>query len=107
MVDIYAPPSARVKGQLEGSPRKPAARIDVVFEGEARPVTDRATLEALAAEYRQVGWPAEVEGDAFTAPYSAPSAGPPPRQLYRFRYERAFGVATQEPHGATRWRFAE
>ena len=51
------------------------------------------------------GWPAEVDGDAFTAPFSAPSAGPPPWHLYRFTFDTAFGVATAEPYGATRWRF--
>ena len=45
------------------------------------------------------------EGDAFTAPYSAPSAGPPPWHLYRFTFHTAVGVAGEEPHGATRWRF--
>jgi hypothetical protein len=30
---------------------------------------------------------------------------PPPWQLYRFTFRRAFGVATAEPHGATRGRF--
>jgi hypothetical protein len=79
--------------------------IDVVFEGAAQRITDRATLERLAAIYRGVGWPAEVAGEAFTAPYSAPSAGPPPWYLYRFRFHKAVGVATAEPHGATRWRF--
>jgi hypothetical protein len=80
--------------------------LDLVLEGEAKRVTDRATLEAVAAHYREVGWPAEVEGDAFTAPFSAPSAGPPPWQLYRLDFRTAFGVASAEPHGATRWRFA-
>jgi len=47
----------------------------------------------------------QVEGDAFTAPYSAPSAGPPPWHLYRFTFHTAFGVASEEPRGATRWRF--
>ena len=79
--------------------------IDLVLEGEATRVTDRPTLERLAALYREGGWPAEVAGDAFTAPYSAPSAGPPPWQLYRFTFHTAFGVATAEPYGATRWRF--
>jgi len=46
-----------------------------------------------------------VEGEAFTAAFSAPSAGPPPWQLYRFTFHIAFGVATAEPYGATRWRF--
>jgi Pyridoxamine 5'-phosphate oxidase len=49
--------------------------IDVVLEGRAERVTDADTLERLAAVYRESGWPAEVEGDAFTAPYSAPRAG--------------------------------
>jgi hypothetical protein len=82
------------------------AGIDLVFEGEATRVTHQPTLELAAAHYREGGWPAEVEGDAFTAPYSAPSAGPPPWHLYRFVFHTAFGVATAEPYGATRWRFA-
>jgi pyridoxamine 5'-phosphate oxidase-like protein len=82
------------------------AGIDLVLEGEVARVTDPQTLEALAARYREAGWPAEVEGDAFTAPFSAPSAGPPPWHLYRLTVDTAFGVATAEPYGATRWRFA-
>jgi hypothetical protein len=73
--------------------------------GEATRVTDTETLERLAGRYRDGGWPAEVDGDAFTAPFSAPSAGPPPWQLYRFALHTAFGVATAKPYGATRWRF--
>jgi Pyridoxamine 5'-phosphate oxidase len=79
--------------------------IDLVLEGRADRVTDAETLERLAAVYRDGGWPAQVEGDAFTAPYSAPSAGPPPWYLYRFTADTAFAVAGEEPHGATRWRF--
>ncbi|MBA3415922.1 MAG: pyridoxamine 5'-phosphate oxidase family protein [Chloroflexia bacterium] len=83
------------------------AGIDLVLEGEATRVTDRPTLEAVAALYRQGGWPAAVDeaGDGLTAPFSAPSAGPPPWHLYRFRFHTAFGVAAAEPFGATRWRF--
>ncbi|HZE04982.1 MAG TPA: pyridoxamine 5'-phosphate oxidase family protein [Solirubrobacteraceae bacterium] len=79
--------------------------IDVVLEGRAERITDRTALEMLAAVYREAGWPAQVDGDAFTAPYSAPSAGPPPWHLYRFTFHTAFGVATAEPYGASRWRF--
>jgi hypothetical protein len=32
-------------------------------------------------------------------------AEPPPWQLYRLALHAAFGVATAEPYGATRWRF--
>jgi hypothetical protein len=79
--------------------------IDLVLEGEASRVMDQPTLEQLAQLYREGGWPAQVQGDTFTAPYSAPSAGPPPWYLYRFTFHTAFAVTTAEPHGATRWRF--
>jgi hypothetical protein len=95
--NIAANARCTISAKLEG--------IDLVFEGEASRVTDRATLEQVATIFRAGGWPAEVEGDAFTAPYSAPSAGPPPWHLYRFTFETVFGVATAEPYGATRWRF--
>jgi hypothetical protein len=79
--------------------------LDLVIQGTARKVTDKATLERLAKLYAAQGWPATVEGQAFTAPYSAPSAGPPPWDLYVLSAKTAFGVASAEPHGATRWRF--
>ena len=95
--NLAANPACTISVKLEG--------IDLILEGEATRVTDQPTLETVARLYREGGWPAQVEGDAFTAPFSAPSAGPPPWQLYRFRFHAAFGVATAEPYGATRWRF--
>jgi len=95
--NLAANPACTLSLRLDG--------IDLVLEGEASRVTDAATLERVAAHYRAGGWPAEVQGDAFTAPYSAPSAGPPPWHLYRMSVHTAFGVALAEPHGATRWRF--
>lgn len=95
--NLAANPACTISAALRG--------IDLVFEGVATRVTDRPTLERLAALYRDQGWPAEVEDDAFTAPYSAPSAGPPPWHLYRCKFHTATGVATEEPHGATRWQF--
>jgi uncharacterized pyridoxamine 5'-phosphate oxidase family protein len=80
--------------------------LDLVLEGTAVKITDDATLQRLAKVYRdQSGWPASVRDGAFTAEYSAPSAGPPPWDLYVLTPKTAFGVATTEPHGATRWRF--
>ena len=79
--------------------------LDLVVEGTAVKVTDEPTLQRLAARYDAQGWPATVKDGAFTAPYSAPSAGPPPWDLYEFTPKTAFGVASAEPHGATRWRF--
>jgi general stress protein 26 len=79
--------------------------LDLVVEGTATKVTDGPTLQRLAERYDAQGWPATVKDGAFTAPYSAPSAGPPPWDLYEFTPRTAFGVATAEPHGATRWGF--
>ncbi len=79
--------------------------LDLVIEGSAARVTDQATLERIAASYATDGWPVTVTDDAFTAPFSAPSAGPPPWDLYAITPETAFLVATAEPYGATRWRF--
>ena len=96
--NLEANPACTISVSLTG--------IDLVFQGEATRVTDSPTLEALAARYRAGGWPAEVDGDAFTAPFNAPSAGPPPWHLYRLDFTTVIGVAGEEPHGATRWRFA-
>ena len=79
--------------------------MDLTFDGEAAIVTEPAVLARVAEIYRQLGWPAEVAADAFTAPFSAPSAGPPPWSLYRFSFSSVVGLSTAEPHRATRWRF--
>jgi hypothetical protein len=79
--------------------------LDLVIEGRVTRVTDDATLRQLAERYAAQGWPATVADGAFTAPYSAPSAGPPPWNLYVITPVTAFGVATSEPNGAMRWRF--
>ena len=79
--------------------------MDLVIEGTVERVTDDATLQRLAKRYADTGWPAMVQEGAFTYDYSAPSAGPPPWYLYEMTPVQAFGVASAEPHGATRWRF--
>ena len=79
--------------------------LDLVIEGTAARVTDEATLQHLAERYAAQGWPARASDGAITAEYSAPSAGPPPWYLYVLKPTTAFGVATAEPHGATRWQF--
>lgn len=94
--NLAANPACSVSVRLPG--------IDLVLEGEASRTTDRDTLERLAQVYRSGGWPASVDGDALTAPYSAPSAGPAPWHLYRLALRSAVGVGG-EPPGATRWDF--
>lgn len=81
--------------------------LDLVVEGTASKVTDPATLDRVVKVFRQGGWPAEVRDGALFAPYSAPSAGSPPWDLYQVNAIRATGVAGAEPHGATRWQFTK
>ena len=95
--NLAANPACTIALKAEG--------IDLTLLGHAARVDDPAILERVAALYREGGWPAEAAGDALTAPFSAPSAGPPPWHLYRFTFDTVVGVATAEPWGATRWRF--
>lgn len=95
--NLLANPACTLSMRLDG--------IDLVFEGEARRETDLATLTAVAAAYAAGGWPAQADGDAITAPYSAQSAGPGPWHLFRFRIATVFGLGLRPPHGASRWDF--
>jgi hypothetical protein len=81
--------------------------FDLVVEGEGRKITDPETVAAMAALWAAEGWPARPDdtGRALTAPYSAPSAGPPPWYVYRITAWAATALGTVEPYGATRWRF--
>jgi hypothetical protein len=97
--DIAGNPNCVISVSLSG--------LDLVVEGSAIKVRDEPTLQRVAKVYAAGGWPARVENGAFTYDYSAPSAGPPPWDVYEFTPTTAFGVATAEPNGATRWRFKE
>jgi hypothetical protein len=81
--------------------------FDLVVEGEAELVTDPAVVAEVARMYNEDGWPAEVDesGTALTAPFSAPSAGPPPWHVYRVVPKIATVLSTVEPGGATRFVF--
>jgi PPOX class probable F420-dependent enzyme len=81
--------------------------FDLVVEGAASHVTDPAVVARMAGQWAEAGWPCRVDdsGVALTADYSAPSAGPPPWQVYRIDLQAATALQTLEPGGATRWRF--
>jgi PPOX class probable F420-dependent enzyme len=81
--------------------------FDLVIEGTAEKVTDAAIVAAMAERWAAEGWPARVDetGQALTAEFSAPSAGPPPWFVYRITPHRATALETVEPGGATRWTF--
>jgi uncharacterized pyridoxamine 5'-phosphate oxidase family protein len=106
---VVSGPGTRKSRNLAQNPRCVVSvslkGLDLVIEGTATRVIDDATLKQLAERYAAQGWPATVKDRAFTHEYSAPSAGPPPWYLYAVTPTKAFGVASAEPFGATRWRF--
>jgi Pyridoxamine 5'-phosphate oxidase len=95
--NLVADPRCTVAGPIEG--------YDVTFDGEAQRVIDPAVVERIAAVYAAVGWPAVAEGDVITAPFSAPSAGPGPWQVFRIDVLAAVAVGARGPNGVTKWWF--
>ena len=79
-----------------------APGTDVVAEGEARIIRDEDELKRIATLFSD--WGPQVRDGALWHEYSAPSAGPPPWDVYEIRPTTIYAVATAEPHGATRWR---
>jgi pyridoxamine 5'-phosphate oxidase-like protein len=79
--------------------------FDLVVEGAAMKVRDGAKLKRIAGAYAKQGWKPTVVDGALTARYSAPSAGPPPWDVYEVTPETIFAMGTTDPPGATRWRF--
>ena len=80
---------------------------DLIFECEAARVTDDATLKPLAKLYNEAGWPATDKDGAFDAPYSAPTTGPAPYNVYRLTIKTAFALGTtlETVNRCTRYRF--
>jgi nitroimidazol reductase NimA-like FMN-containing flavoprotein (pyridoxamine 5'-phosphate oxidase superfamily) len=82
--------------------------LDVVVEGSAAKVGNEAKLHRVADAYRaKYGWPPTVRDGAFDAPYGAPTAGPPPYEVYEVTPVVAFGFGTDETMAprSTRWTF--
>jgi hypothetical protein len=80
---------------------------DVVLVGDAAPVTDPADVAKAAKAWADGGWPAEPDasGTGITAPFNAPSQGPPPWNVYRIAPRTALACLGVEPGGLTRFRF--
>jgi hypothetical protein len=80
---------------------------DVVIEGDAARVTEPDALARIAKAWADNGWPAEPDdsGPGITAPFNAPSQGPPPWNVYRIEPRSAIVTLTTEPGGLTRFRF--
>lgn len=82
--------------------------IDFVLEAEAARVTDEARLQRVAEVYRsKYEWPVTIRDGAFDAPYGAPTAGPPPYQIYELvpRVVYAFGTNEEFAPRSTRFQF--
>jgi hypothetical protein len=78
-------------------------QFDLILEGIAEKISDGDELASVAVAFVRSGWPAKVVGDALTAEYSAPSAGPPPWHVYRAQPSDVFAMGTSEPFGATKF----
>jgi pyridoxine/pyridoxamine 5'-phosphate oxidase len=80
---------------------------DVVAEGEAERETDPATLTRLTKAWADQGWPAELDesGAGITAPFNAPSLGPPPWNVFRVTTRSVTVALGTEPGGLTRFKF--
>ena len=80
---------------------------DVVVEGVAARVTDPGVVARIAKAWADQGWPAEPDqsGSGITAPFNAPSQGPPPWNVYRIEPHSATVVLGTEPGGLTRFKF--
>ena len=80
---------------------------DLVFEGDAVPVSDPESVARAAEAWNAGGWPVEPDetGTAITAPYNAPAQGPPPWKVYRIEPRSAVFVLGTEPGGLTRFNF--
>jgi hypothetical protein len=80
---------------------------DIVVEGDAVRVTDPDAVARVAKAWADDGWPAEPDdsGSGITAPFNAPSQGPPPWNVYRVEPRSVTIVLGTEPGGLTRFTF--
>jgi hypothetical protein len=83
-----------------------AEGLDLVIEGETVKVREEPALRRVADEYaRQYEWQVTVRDGAFHDTEGAPTAGPPPYDVYRLVPSTAFGFGTVGGPRPTRWRF--
>ena len=79
--------------------------IDIVVEGGARNVRDESKLRRVAGAYAsKYEWDVTVREGAFYGD-GAPTAGPPPYDVYELSPAIIFGFGTDGTLSPTRWRF--
>jgi hypothetical protein len=80
-------------------------KLHLVVEGKAQWVRDNELLLRVAGGFgAKYGWDVSVRERAFYAE-GAPTAGPPPYQVYQVIPSTIFGFGTDDAFNATRWRF--
>jgi nitroimidazol reductase NimA-like FMN-containing flavoprotein (pyridoxamine 5'-phosphate oxidase superfamily) len=81
--------------------------LDLVIEGEAARVRDTARLQRVADAYasKYEWWPTVRDG-AFHDVEGAPTAGPPPYDVYEVIPAKAYAFPLDDAVTPTRWRFA-
>ncbi len=78
----------------------------LVVEGTAAIVRGEDVLRHVADAYAaKYSWQVRIVDGAFDANYGAPTAGPPPYDVYALRPARVYGFGTNETWSPTRWRF--
>jgi hypothetical protein len=106
-------PAARKGRNLTSRPsatvtaRAPA--MDIVIEGPIAWIDDPRRLRQIGEAYQdKYRWPVTVVGDAFHAPYGAPTAGHPPYRVYELTPAAAYAFGTDNNLGerSTRFRFS-
>ena len=103
--------TTRKRRNVERDPRCSLAvsirDADVVVEGDATLVTDPQTVARVAKAWAEGGWPVEPDesGSGITAPFNAPSQGPPPWHVFRIEPRSATVALGTEPGGLTRFTF--
>lgn len=84
--------------------------MDIVVEGPVAWIDDPERLRRIGAAYQdKYRWPVTVVGNAFNAPYAAPTAGRPPYQVYELTpaVVYAFGTGDNLGERSTRFRVSE
>jgi hypothetical protein len=107
-------PAARKARDLTASPAAALAATtpdaDIVIEGTATWIDDQHQLQRIAGAYQdKYQWPLTITaGNAFDAPYGAPTAGGPPYRVYELTPTRAyaFGTSSNLAERSTRYHFS-
>jgi hypothetical protein len=78
----------------------------LVLEGSAARVHDAARLQGVARAYAaKYDWHVTVRDGLFDNADGAPTAGPPPYEVYTLIPAAAYGFSAGEGFSATRWRW--